>query len=236
MEIIIRSLIFYVGMWIFTVPFAFITMFSFFISPLKRNKFISIWAKSILFWLKITCNLSYKVTGIKNIPKQPCIIFSKHQSAWETLALQEIFPSQVWVLKKELLMIPFFGWGLAMTSPIAINRSSGRKALNQILEQGLDRINKGFFVVIFPEGTRTKPKEKRKYHIGGSSLAVYSKRDVIPVAHNAGYYWPKNSLIKKPGEIKINIGPPIKCQELKANEINNKAKSWIEKTVLKLNV
>ena len=233
---IIRSLVFQIGMFIFTVPFTFFALCSIFLSPINRNKFISIWARSMLGWLKITCNLSFKVSGAKNIPKKPCVIFSKHQSAWETLALQMIFPPQVWVLKRELLWLPFFGWGLAMTSPIAIDRGAGRKALDQILKQGLDRIKKGFFVVIFPEGTRTRPMEKRKYHIGGAWLATQSKLDVIPVAHNAGFYWPKNSFIKKPGQIKITIGSPIKSHGLKAEELNSKAQDWIERAMLKLNV
>jgi 1-acyl-sn-glycerol-3-phosphate acyltransferase len=236
MACIIRSLIFQIGMWFFTILFSFFAICSFFLSPINRNKFIAIWAKSILVWLKITCNITFKVIGVKNIPNKPCVIFSKHQSAWETLALQEIFPAQVWVLKRELLWLPFFGWGLAMTSPIAIDRGSGKKALDQILKQGLDRIRKGFFVIIFPEGTRTKPTEKKKYHIGGAWLATQSKLDVIPVAHNAGFYWPKNSFIKKSGEIKVIIGQPIKSEGLKVNELNNKAEKWIEKTMLKLNV
>jgi 1-acyl-sn-glycerol-3-phosphate acyltransferase len=141
---IIRSLVFQIGMFIFTVPFTFFALCSIFLSPINRNKFISIWARSMLGWLKITCNLSFKVSGAENIPKKPCVVFSKHQSAWETLALQIIFPPQVWVLKRELLWLPFFGWGLAMTSPIAIDRGAGRKALDQILKQGLDRIKKVF--------------------------------------------------------------------------------------------
>ena len=227
--VIVRSLIFQIGMWLFTIPFTLFAISSFFLPPINRNKFISIWARSMLGWLKITCNLTFKVSGTSNIPNKPCIIFSKHQSAWETLALQLIFPPQVWVLKRELLWLPFFGWGLAMTSPIAINRSAGRKALDQILK-------KGFFVVIFPEGTRTRPMEKRKYHIGGAWLATQSKLDVIPVAHNAGFYWPKNSFIKKPGQIKITIGEPIKSDGLKAEELNSKAKDWIERAMIKLNV
>lgn len=236
MIIVIRSLIFYVGMWSFTVPFTFVALCTFFLSPINRNKFISLWAKFMLKWLQVTCNLTFTVSGIENIPSSPCIIFSKHQSAWETLALQKIFPPQVWVLKRELLWLPFFGWGLAMTSPIAIDRGAGRKSLDQILTQGIDRIKKGFFVVIFPEGTRSKPLESGKYHIGGAWLATQSRLDVIPVAHNAGFYWPKNSFIKKPGEIKVIIGKSIKSKDLKSDQLNGLAKNWIEETMLKINV
>jgi len=233
---IFRSILFLVGMWIFTIPFTLLSLLTFPAPPIYRYKFFSLWAKSMLIWLKYSCNISFKVKGVENIPKSPFIILSKHQFAWETLAFQKIFPPQVWVMKRELLFVPFFGWGLAMTSPIAIDRGAGRKALDQILKQGLDRIKKGFFVVIFPEGTRTRPMEKKKYHIGGAWLATQSKLDVIPVAHNAGFYWPKNSFIKKPGQIKITIGSPIKSNGLKAEELNSKAQDWIERAMLKLNV
>ena len=129
MILIIRSLVFQVGMWAFTIPFTISILLCIPFSPLKRYQYISLWAKTILFWLQITCNISYKISGIENIPKHPSLILSKHQSAWETLAFQMIFPPQVWVLKRELLLVPFFGWGLAMTSPIAINRRAGKKSL-----------------------------------------------------------------------------------------------------------
>ena len=233
---IIRSLVFQIGMFIFTVPFTFFAICSIFLSPINRNKFISIWARSMLGWLKITCNLSFKVSGAKNIPKKPCVIFSKHQSAWETLALQIIFPPQVWVLKRELLWLPFFGWGLAMTSPIAIDRSLGKKSLSQMLQQGLDRIKKGFCIVIFPEGTRIKPKEIGKYHIGGAWLASQTKIPILPVAHNAGFFWPKNSIIKKSGVITVSIGKVISSDKAKADKINQETKDWIEKEMIKINV
>jgi len=194
---VFRSILFLVGIWIFTIPFTLLSLLTFPAPPIYRYKFISLWAKSMLIWLKYSCNISFKVKGVENIPKSPFIILSKHQSAWETLAFQKIFPPQVWVLKRELLWIPFFGWGLAMTSPIAINRSAGRKALEQMKIQGIDRVKKGFNIVIFPEGTRMKPGETGKYHIGGAWLAHQLKLDIIPVAHNAGNYWKKKFLFKK---------------------------------------
>ena len=233
--IILRSLIFQVGMWLFTIPFTIICLFLFPFSAHTRYKFISLWAKTILAWLKLSCNLSFEVKGQENIPNKPFMILSKHQSAWETLAFQKIFPPQVWVLKKELLWVPFFGWGLAMTSPIAIDRKAGRQALEQMRDQGSDRVNKGFCIVIFPEGTRIEPYEVGKYHIGGAWLAHHLNLDVIPVAHNAGFYWPKNSLIRRPGVIRTVIGEPIKSAN-KPEEINQKVKDWIEDQMLDINV
>lgn len=233
---IFRSILFLVGMWIFTIPFTLLSLLTFPAPPIYRYKFISLWAKSMLIWLKYSCNISFKVKGVENIPKSPFIILSKHQSAWETLAFQKIFPPQVWVMKRELLFVPFFGWGLAMTSPIAIDRSLGKKSLNQMLKQGLDRLKKGFCIVIFPEGTRIKPKEIGKYHIGGAWLASETKVPIVPVAHNAGYFWPKNSVFKKPGEITVSIGRVIMSDKLKPYQLNKKTKDWIEKEMLKINV
>ena len=234
--ILLRSFVFQIGMWIFTIPFTMLAILTFPLSAITRYKFISLWAKAILFWLKLSCNISFKVNGLENIPKEAFMILSKHQSAWETLAFQKIFPPQVWVLKKELLWIPFFGWGLAMTSPIAINRKAGKRALEQMLKQGIDRINRGFCIVVFPEGTRIKPKEVGRYHIGGAWLATKAKINIVPVAHNAGYFWPKNSFVKKPGEITISIGSVIDTKGITPKKANKLAKDWIESEMLKIDV
>ena len=147
---------------------------------------------------------------------------------------QQIFPPQVWVLKRELLFIPFFGWGLAMASPIAINRAAGREALKQLAAKGKERLKQGFFVVIFPEGTRVAPGTTGKYHIGGAWLAAQTKTPVVPVAHNAGEYWSKNSFLKRPGTITLSIGKPIDANGLKADELNQRVEAWIEKEMLLL--
>ena len=151
-----------------------------------RFRVISWWSKIMLFIARHACGLDYRVEGRENLPAQPCVILSKHQSAWETLAFQTVFPPQVHVLKRELLWIPFFGWGLAMMSPIAIDRAKGRTALRQLARLGKERIAQGFWVVIFPEGTRVTPGTQRKYQSGGAWLAVQTGAPVVPVAHNAG--------------------------------------------------
>ncbi len=188
----------------------------------------------MLYLTRVICGVHYRVLGIENIPKTPSIVLSKHQSAWETLAFQQIFPAQVWVLKKELLHIPFFGWGLAMTSPIAINRSSGRAALKQIVQQGKDRLKQGLWIVIFPEGTRIVPGKKGKYGIGGAWLATHTGVSVVPVAHNAGELWGKNSFIKRPGTITVSIGAPIDPAGMKASELNARVEEWIELEVVRI--
>ena len=226
--IVIRSFIFNLGLWLFTIPFTLIGLLTFPLPPQKRYQFLSRWAHCMLWWLKVSCVLSFEVKGRENIPNTPSLILCKHQSAWETLALQLIFPPQVWVMKRTLLMIPFFGWALALTSPIAINRSSGREALKQLVTQGKDRLAKKFWVVIFPEGTRTAPGTRGKYHIGGAWLATHTQTQVVPVAHNAGEFWQKNSMLKRPGMIQVSIGRPIPSAGLKPEALNQQVEDWIE--------
>ncbi len=178
--------------------------------------------------LRVVCKLDYEVEGRQNIPAGAGIIFSKHQSTWETMVLQKIFPTQCYVIKRELLRIPFFGWGLAAMAPIAIDRASGKKAIQQIVEQGIDRLKRGIWVVIFPEGTRGRPGQKTRYKVGGAILAAESGYPVVPVAHNSGSFWPKGQFLKKPGTVKIVIGPVIETKDRKPEEILADAKNWIE--------
>tara|TARA_B100000686_G_scaffold351933_1_gene452212 strand:+ start:387 stop:1094 length:708 start_codon:yes stop_codon:yes gene_type:complete len=229
--LILRSLLFYIGQIISTVLIAPIGVIAFPLDFKKRYYLITRWAVFNLWWLKLCCNVRYEIVGIDNIPEKPCIVMCKHQSAFETLALQRIFIPQIWVLKKELLQIPIYGWGLASMQPIAINRDSTIKSFKQIADQGYERLKKGYWVVIFPEGTRVAPNKKKKYLPGGGMLAEKSGAQVVPIAHNAGRLWPRNSMIKKPGLITIKIGPVIKSENKSAKQITNEVENWIEKAV-----
>jgi len=219
---------------IITPPYAVVTLACFPLSARNRYRITSSWTRLMLFLLRVICGIEYRVLGAEHIPKKPSIVLSKHQSAWETLAFQKIFPPQVWVLKKELLRIPFFGWGLAMTSPIAIDRSSGKAALEQVVEQGRDRLRQGFWVVIFPEGTRIAPGKKGKYRIGGAWLATHVNVPVVPVAHNAGEFWGRNSFIKRPGTITVSIGAPIDPTGMEPGDLNVLVEAWIEAEVKRI--
>lgn len=232
--LLLRSLLFFIGQAITAPIFTLIALLAMPLNPILRNDLISGWARSMLWWLRVTCNIRHEITGLENIGNSPTIVLSKHQSAWETLAFQAIFPTQVYVLKRELLWIPIFGWGLAMSSPIAIDRSAGREALKKLVTKGKTRLDQGFWVVIFPEGTRIAPSERSKYHIGGAWLATHTKTPVLPVAHNAGVYWAKNTFIKKPGVIKMHIGNLIQTAELKADALNQQVENWIEAEMLAL--
>ena len=229
--LILRSLFFYIGQITSTILIAPIGIIAFPLDFKKRYYLITRWAVFNLWWLKICCNVTYEIKGKDNIPGKPCIVMSKHQSAFETLALQQIFIPQVWILKKELLQIPIYGWGLASMQPIAINRDSTIKSFRQIADQGCERLQKGYWVIIFPEGTRVAPNKKKKYLPGGGMLAEKSGAQVVPVAHNAGRLWPRNSMIKKPGLITIKIGPVIESENKNAKEITDEVENWIEKEV-----
>lgn len=234
--LILRSLIFTIGQWLFTPIFTVVALLTFPFSRITRNKTISLWARTMLWWLRVTCNITYQLKGAENIPATPCVILAKHQSAWETLAFQLIFPPQVYVMKRELLWIPFFGWGLAMTSPIAINRDAGREALKQLVKLGKQRLACGLWVVVFPEGTRIAPGEQSKFHIGGAWLASGAKATVLPVAHNAGLHWAKNTMLKRPGVITVSIGKPFDSAHLKPDAVNIQAEAWINAEMVKLDL
>lgn len=232
--IVLRSLCFSLGQVLATLVFAVLALF---VAPFPftvRYRVISQWARFNLWWLTLTCNLRYRVEGAENIPARNGIIFCKHQSAWETLALQRVFPPQVYVLKRELLWVPFFGWGLAMVRPIAIRRGSGRAAVRQLVAQGRARLAEGLWVVVFPEGTRTAPGQRTQYKVGGAVLAAESGVPVVPVAHNAGDFWPRRAFFKRPGCIRMRIGPPITTAGRKPEEILAEARDWIEASVEEL--
>ncbi len=208
----------------FLLPFAFTI----------RYRFINFYSVLNLWVLKNLCGIDYRVEGKENIPDEACIIFSKHQSALETMMVQRIFPPLTFVIKKELLWLPFFGWGLRALDPIAINRKAGRKAISQIVEQGINRLKQGIWIVIFPEGTRSKPGTKLPYKKGGAILASKSEHKVIPVAHTAGEYWPKGFFSRQTGTIVMSIGPAIETKGKKADQIMQEAETWIENKMKEL--
>lgn len=233
--IFLRSVLFAIGMLIISPLFAIlVVLMAPFSNSIARSRMASYWAHCSLFWLKLTCNLGFEVRGRENIPNHPSIILCKHQSAWETIALQVIFPPQIWVLKRELLYIPIIGWAWMAMDTIPIDRSAGREALKKLVTYGKDRLAKGLWVVIFPEGTRIAPGARSKYHIGGAWLAAHTQTTVVPVAHNAGLFWRKNAFLKYPGTITLSIGKPIETAGLKADVLNQQVEDWIETEQLKL--
>ena len=232
--IVVRSTLFFILQSMLTVVFSFIALLTFPLPLIARYRIITLWSRLMVRLATAICGIRYRVIGRDNLPSSPSIVLAKHQSAWETLALQVLLPPQVWVLKRELLRIPFFGWGLAMTNPIAIDRSSGVRALKQMLEQGRDRLARGFWIVMFPEGTRVAPGERGQYFVGGAWLAVQTGTPVVPIAHNAGTVWPKGAFLKRPGTIVVSIGPPMDPRGFKAEQFNRQVETWIETEVERL--
>lgn len=226
--LVLRSLLFAVGQAAFTILVVFPALLMVLVPYHYRHAFLSQWSRLVLGWLALTCNLRYQVIGRENIPAGPAVVLAKHQSAWETIAMQQIFPAQTWVLKRELLWIPVFGWGLALMRPVAIDRTAGKEALRQVIKQGTDRLRQGIWMVVFPEGTRVRPGSRGRYAIGGAMLATKAAAPVVPVAHNAGEFWGKGSFIKRPGTITLSVGPVIPTEGRNAADVNREAEAWIE--------
>ena len=227
----IRSLLFMTGMILAILVFWPFAISVYFCNPIFRSNAIGLWAHLVIWWLRITCNLRHEVEGLENLPSTPSVIFAKHQSAWETIAFQTIFPPQAWVLKRSLLYIPFFGWGLAATKPIKIDRATTRKALNQVITQGVELLKEGRWVVLFQEGTRIEPGKHGSYFASASLLAVRAGVPLVPVAHNAGDYWKRRAFKKQPGVIKVRIGKPLSSTNIKPRELNKAAEAWMRATM-----
>ncbi len=197
--------------------------------PYRYQFAMARWWAGRLFWvLEHLCGLSFVVEGRERIPAGAHIVMSNHASAWETIALFVIFPPHCWVLKRELLWIPFVGWGLKVLRAIAIDRGAGHRAVKQVVEQGKERLAAGIWIVIFPEGTRVAPGETKKYGVSGALLATATGQLVTPLSHNAGEFWPKRGIVKKPGVIRVVIGEPIAAADKKPRQLNDEVKAAID--------
>ena len=232
--IVLRSILFALAQLIITPPYAVLSMLCWPLPARTRYRVITFWSRIMVKLAGVLCGVRFRVEGLDNLPSGSAVVLCKHQSAWETLALQQILPMQVWVLKRQLLHIPFFGWGLAMLNPIAIDRGSPARALRQLLEQGKQRLAAGYWVVIFPEGTRVQPGERRRYHAGGAWLAQRAGVPVVPIAHNAGELWPRKAFLKQPGMITVSIGPAIQPDAGGAAELLALAEDWIEQDMQRI--
>jgi 1-acyl-sn-glycerol-3-phosphate acyltransferase len=226
--IALRSIVFLAGALLVTAIFGLLV-------PLgrifhKRGSFAvaSFYTRLVLAWVEVSCGIKYEITGWENVPTAPAVIMSKHQSAWETIFIEARFPPQCWIIKKELLWLPFVGWSLLAIRCIAIDRSTGSSAREQIVAQGAQRLKEGLWVTIFPEGTRVAPGKRGRYGIGGALLATRTGTPILPIAHNAGEFWGRYSFRKKPGVVKVVIGKPIATVGRDVVSVNNEVESWIE--------
>jgi 1-acyl-sn-glycerol-3-phosphate acyltransferase len=235
MSLFIRSFIVLIISSILIFFYSFVCLLAWGLPLSYRHALIRSYLQIHIFLLKFICRIHYEVSGLENIPHdRAAVILSKHQSTWETFFLPLIFQEPAIIVKRELLWIPFFGWGLATTNPISINRSNQKTAMQQIITQGKKCLAEGRSILIFPEGTRILPGKTGKYKIGGARLAVAAHAPLLPIAHNAGLYWRKGQFIKTPGTIKVIIGPVIETKEQTPEEVLHMAKTWIEETVTKI--
>jgi 1-acyl-sn-glycerol-3-phosphate acyltransferase len=226
------SLAFTAFLFVWTFLYAIVFVIAASVLPFPRRFVLArFWALTLIRVLRWTCGLSHVVEGLERLPAGNHIALWKHSSSWETIAMAVIFPRQVWVLKRELEWIPIVGWGIRLLRAIAIDRSVGHVAVGQVLEQGKQRLAEGDWVMIFPEGTRMAAGETRKYGVSGALLAAQARKLVVPVAHNAGYFWPRRGLKKKRGVIRVIVGPPIECVGRDPRDINEEAQRWIESAV-----
>ncbi|MHB1951431.1 MAG: lysophospholipid acyltransferase family protein [Acidiferrobacteraceae bacterium] len=224
--LLLRSAAFNLIVWITVLVYAPLCLLTFPLPHGTRYRFITQWTRFNLWCLERLCSVRFRVIGAEHLPRTPAIVVANHQSAWETLAFQVILPPQCWVLKRELLFIPLFGWALALTWPVAIDRGARRKALQQILTAGAARLDAGRWVVIFPEGTRKLPGALGRFGLGAALLAKRTGRPIVPVAHDAGCFWPKRGFVKRPGVITVTIGPPLP-PDGDPETMTQKVRDWI---------
>jgi 1-acyl-sn-glycerol-3-phosphate acyltransferase len=232
----IRSLVFLIALALTVIAYGSVILVGArFASATALHRVARGWSRTVLALLRWICGLSYRIRGLENLPEQPSVLMCKHQSAWETIALPGVLPvAQAWVLKRELVGIPFYGWALRALVPIPIDRGAARAALKQLLSEGADRLSSGRSVLIFPEGTRVALGEHRPFSIGGAMLAHKEGAPVVPIAHNSGVFWDRRGILRRPGCIDIVIGEPIFASGLSAKEINRIAEDWINATVASL--
>ena len=232
--VFLRSLLFQLILVVITPFYWVIVMLSGLLPRMSRWHVVAAWPIFATWLAKHLLGIDYVVDGRENIPREPCVILSKHSSAWETIAFSGIFPPHVYVIKRELLWIPFLGWGLALYSPIAIDRSNRKLAMQRLFELGRERFAQGFCIMIYPEGTRVAVGKRGTYRLGGATIATKLDAKVLPVAHNAGTVWPRNSFLKYPGKVTVRIGKPIDAKGVAADVLMRQIEDWIEGEVAQL--
>ena len=225
---VFRSLLFMLILLVVTPPYTLGVLFFWPLPHHLRRRSVVPWVNFTIWLVKHVLGIPYRLVGAENIPDRACVVLCKHQSAWETFMLQEVFKDTVFVWKREIKYLPFFGWALAVTPMIETDRSASKASLKSLVEQGRDRLANGYTVIIFPEGTRSQPGSKNRYKAGGGLLAVETGTPVVPVALNSGEFWGRNALFKKCGTVIVSVGPAIDPAGLTANEVTQRAEAWIE--------
>jgi 1-acyl-sn-glycerol-3-phosphate acyltransferase len=230
----LRSYAFALFQLIVTPPYALSVLLLAWLPPVARYRYITHWCALNLWAARWICGIRSRVIGTENIPATPHIVACKHSSTWETLFLSRFLPPVAYVAKKELLSVPFFGWAFRLASPITIDREAGQDAMVQISEQGRERFAQGFWIILYPEGTRIPVGKRVRYKTGAARLAIEMQVPILPIAHNAGWLWPKGVRGKRPGVITMSIGKPIASDGMDAPQLMQAVASWIEDEVSRL--
>ena len=230
----LRSLAFALFQIIVTPPYAVSILLLAWLPRIPRYRYITGWCAMNLWAARWICGIRSRVIGAENIPPTPVIVACKHSSTWETLFLSRYLLPLAYVAKKELLSVPFFGWGFRLASPITIDRTAGQDAMMQISEQGRARFAEGFWIILYPEGTRIRVGRRVRYKTGAARLASNMQVPILPIAHNAGWVWPKGVMGKRPGTITMSIGKPIAPNGMNPSEFMQVVENWIEDEVARL--
>ena len=232
---LLRTVLFYLFNILTVTPWSFIVVASRLFPVHTRYRLCTLWTRSSIWSARVICGIEWKVEGWENLPDAPAIVLPKHQSTWETFWLPSFLPRDLtFVYKRELNLLPFFGWGIASTQMISIDRSKGQDAFEQVVEQGTNRLGRGWWIVIFPEGTRTRPGSTKRYKTGGARLAVRTGALAVPIAVNSGELWPRNAFVRRPGVITVSIGPPVDPRGKTADQVSAAIESWIETEMRRL--
>lgn len=187
------------------------------------------WPAMAVWAAKVLLGIRYRMIGTENFPDGPAIVLSKHQSTWETLFYVSHLPREMcFVFKRELLLLPFFGWGIWLLDMIHINRRKGRDAFEEVVTQGVRKLAEGRWIIMFPEGTHTRVGSKGRYKTGGPRLAIRTGAPVVPIAMNSGDCWPRRAFLKTPGLITVSVGPPIASEGKTPEQLLLEVETWIE--------
>ena len=232
---VLRSALYLLVLTVTVIPWSFVVLAAY-VTPVRTRYWLCTrWTKFAILAARRICGITWRVEGWDNLPDGPAIVLPKHQSTWETFWLPSFLPRQLtFVYKRELHLVPFFGWAMASLHMINIDRSRGQDAFEQVVTQGAEHLADGWWIVIFPEGTRTPPGSTRRYKSGGARLAVRTGTPVVPIAVNSGEVWPRRAFLKVPGEVTISIGAPISPQDRTADEVNALVEAWIETEMRRL--
>jgi 1-acyl-sn-glycerol-3-phosphate acyltransferase len=225
----LRTLVFYIGYVVITVSLSTVFLLAAPVAGDRGRYAIACgWCGAVLGWLRFSCGVRYKLRGLENLQALPAVIVSNHQSSWETIFYYRLAYPVSPILKKELISIPFWGWSLRYLHPIAIDRSKPREAGKSLLKQGLQRLQQGSSIIVFPEGSRSSGLTLGRFSRGAAKLAISAGAPIIPIAHDAGKCWPPRQLLKRPGTINVVIGQPIESKGRESTELTEETRLWIK--------